>query len=581
VLLQLARPDEALAAADRVLALAPDDVDALILRGDAWRGLNDPQGALASFDRALAVAPDRAEAWLGRGNVLSELARYDDAAPAFDRALALKPGLAEAWLGRGNVLTEFKRHEEASAAYDKAATLKPALNYAAGARLFAKLLLCDWTALDAQVAELLSAIRERSTIALPFPILAVPSSAADQLQCAANYVRHQPTFAPLWRGEVFSHDRIRLAYLSADFHDSATAALLAGLFQRHDRSRFETTAISFGPDRDSPMRRRLRGAFEHFIDVRNDSEQGIAELMRRLEVDIAVDLMGFTKHNRLNVLARRPAPIQVNYLGYPGTMGAGYIDYILADATVIPEDQCGFYAEQVVWLPDTYFVNDNTLAVSERTPSRRDCGLPEAGFVFCCFNNTYKIMPEIFDVWMKLLSATADSVLWLVEADAATSANLRREAQSRGVAPARLIFAPRVSLADHLARQRLADLFLDTLPYNAHTMASDALWVGLPVLTCLGTTFAGRVAASLLKAIGLDELIAGSLPEYQALALELAHDPARLASLKGRLARNRDSCALFDTARATRAFEAAYRMMWERQRSGEARPVGGGPIRVG
>jgi predicted O-linked N-acetylglucosamine transferase (SPINDLY family) len=281
--------------------------------------------------------------------------------------------------------------------------------------------------------------------------------------------------------------------------------------------------------------------------------------------------MGFTKNNRLGVLARRPAPIQVNYLGYPGTMGADCIDYIIADSTVIPDDQCAHYAEQVVRLPQTYLINDDRRIISERMPTRRECGLPDTGFVFCCFNNIYKIMPDVFEIWMRLLSATPGSVLWLIEANAAASANLRRHADERGVSSQQLIFAPKVAVADHLARHRLADLFLDTLPYNAHTTASDALWAGLPVLTCLGTTFVGRVAASVLKAIGLDELVTHTPAQYEALALRLAADPVYLAAIKNKLARNRSDCMLFDTVRMTRQFEAAYTMMWQRYQNGWTR----------
>ena len=384
-------------------------------------------------------------------------------------------------------------------------------------------------------------------------------------------MQDRPRVAGIWRGEVYAHDRIRVAYLSGDFREHPVGYLTAGLFEHHDKARFETTAISFGADRDSPMRDRIKGAFENFIDVGRQSDHDIADLVRRLEIDIAVDLMGFTIHNRLGVLARRPAPIQVNYLGYSGTMGADCFDYILADATVIPEEQRAFYSEQVVWLPDCYLVNDDRRAIAERTPTRRECGLPEEGFVFCCFNNSYKLGPTTFAVWMWLLAAMPASVLWLSEANVTAQANLRRAAEQRGVAAERLIFAPRLpDVAEHLARQRQADLFLDTLPYNAHTTASDALWAGVPVLTCPGATFAGRVAASLVKAVGLDELIAPSLADYEARALALARDPARLAALRQKLARNRITAPLFDTERSTRNIEAAYATMVDIWRRGES-----------
>jgi protein O-GlcNAc transferase len=280
--------------------------------------------------------------------------------------------------------------------------------------------------------------------------------------------------------------------------------------------------------------------------------------------------MGFSKDNRINVLARRPAPIQLNYLGYPGTLGADYIDYIFADSTVIPEDQGTFYAEQVVRLPGTYQINDSKRYVAPIAPERHECGLPERAFVFCCFNNTQKLNPEMFEIWMRLLRAKEDSVLWLLEGSPKASANLCAAATERGVSPQRLIFASKVSVADHLARQRRADLFLDTLPCNAHTTASDALWVGLPVVTCLGEAFAGRVAGSLLKAIGLDELVAPSLREYEAFALKLAQDHGCLVAIKDKLARNRDTSMLFDTKRATRHIESAYLTMVDILRRGES-----------
>ena len=423
--------------------------------------------------------------------------------------------------------------------------IDPGLEYLEGNRLYAKQIICDWDGLDADAARLVSAVRSGRPATDPFYLLATPSSPADQLQCAALYVGNRPSFPPLWRGEVYSHDRIRIAYLSADFHEHATAYLMAGLFEHHDRSQFEITAVSFGPDDNSQVRRRISQACDHFLDVRNSGDAEIAELIRRREIDIAVDLKGFTANSRPDILSRRPAPIQANYLGYPGTMGAPYIDYILADATIIPEDQFVFYSEKVIWLPDSYQVNDDKRLISEHTPGRLACGLPEQAFVYCCFNNPFKLNPGMFDIWMRLLKAAEGSVLWLFEGSSSSSAdicreNLCREAATRGVARDRLVFAAKTNLPDHLARHRLADLFLDTLPYNAHTTASDALWAGLPVVTCLGSTFAGRVSASLLNAAGLPELVAHSLEDYEALARDLARDPAWLAAMRAKLARNRE-----------------------------------------
>jgi len=374
----------------------------------------------------------------------------------------------------------------------------------------------------------------------------------------------------VWRGEKYTHDRIRIGYFSADFRNHPVGRLAVGLLEAHDKSHFTTLALSSGPDDGSELRRPTKSAVDDFVDVRNRSDADVAALIRRREIDIVVDLTGFTLAGRFGVLARRAAPIQVNFLGYPATMGADWIDYIIADRTIIPAEHFQFYGERVVWLPDTYQANDDKSGIAERVPTRAECGLAETGFVFCCFNNTFKINPQIFDVWMRLLAATANSVLWLLGTNPIAERNLRREAERRGIAAERLIFAPRLAVADHLARHRRADLFLDTLPYNAHTTASDALWAGLPLVTCQGDTFAGRVAASLLNAIGLPELITASLEEYEALALKLARDPALLGAMKEKLRRNRDTYPLFDTARFARHIESAYETMWQAHQDGRA-----------
>lgn len=605
----LDRFDDASAAYQKALAISPHSVEAWLSLGNLHAACKRLDDAFAAYDKALAHKPDKPEAWLARGNLCFECRRFDDASAAYQRALAAKPNFAGAWLGVGNVLTEVHRHDEAHAAYERAIAIDPdlaeahfsrgnlllqmqryadavesfdtafrlnaRLAYLEGARLYARMHICDWRGFEEHCARLTRSIGEGRVAVQPFALLAVPASAADHRRCAelhiANLFPASP--APLARGERYRHERIRLAYLSADFHDHATAYLMAGLFERHDRTRFETIGVSFGVDQDSDMRRRLKGSFEQFLDVRSQTDQAIAQRLRDMEVDIAVDLKGFTMNARTGVFARRPAPIQVNYLGYPGTMGADYIDYIVADRVVIPDDAHAGYAEKVVSLPDCYQVNDDSRLVGEIVPSRREAGLPEHGVVFCSFNNTYKITPDVFDVWMSLLRDVTDSVLWLYEGNADAPRNLRSEAARRGIAPERLIFAPPMPIAGHLARHRLADLFLDTVPCNAHTTASDALWCGLPVVTCLGHTFAGRVAASLLTALGLTELVAGSLADYRAIAVRLARDPDLLAAVKAKLARNRPGSPLFDTVRMTRHIEAAFTTMWERHQSGE-RPAG-------
>jgi predicted O-linked N-acetylglucosamine transferase (SPINDLY family) len=430
-------------------------------------------------------------------------------------------------------------------------------------------------------------------VSSPFTFLAIPTSSADQLQTARTFVADQVSFPTLWRGEIYSHDRIRIGYFSADFRRHPVGYLAVGLLEQQDKSRFETTAISFGPDDGSDLRNSIKSAVENFVDVRNMPDRTVAEFIREREIDIIVDLTGLTHDNRFGVLLRRVAPIQVNFLGYPATMGADFMDYIIADPTIIPKEHFPFYSEQVVWLPDTYqpnayrlnenkhHISHNERRISQRVPSRAECNLPEAAFVFCCFNGSYKINPVIFDVWMRLLRAVPDSVLWLSKPNQTAEANLGKEAELRGVSRERIIFAPRLAeVSDHLARLRQADLFLDTLPYNAHTTASDALWAGLPVLTCAGETFAGRVAASLLRAVGLHELVTTSLEDYEGLVLKLAHDPSFLQAIKAKLVRNRDTYPLFDIARFTQHIEAAYVTMWQRyQRREEPQAFAVAPIR--
>jgi predicted O-linked N-acetylglucosamine transferase (SPINDLY family) len=559
--------------ARQALARDPQNARAHMLLGRALAALGQRDEALASFDAAIALAPDLARAHGQRADLLAELGRNAEAIESYDRALELAPDVVEDWFNRGGALTAVGRYEDAIASFNRAAALNPELagaNVLRAPLFLSKLRICDWANYQGDGAQLLAMIRAEQPLSVPFAALLVPCTPADQLQCARRYVQDHPAPPPLWRGEIFSHERIRVAYLSADFREHATSHLAAGLFERHDRTRFEITALSFGEDDGSATRRRVVAAFERFVDVRHSSDQEIAELMRRLEIDIAVDLMGFTKDHRLGVLARRAAPIQVSYLGYPGTMGTSLLDYIIADSTVIPEEHDACYAERIVRLPGSYQVNDDTRPIAAATPSRRDCGLPDGAFVFCCFNHTQKLNPDVFDIWMRVLRAIDNSVLWLLEGSATSSANLCRAAEQRGVSAQQLIFASKTVLPEHLTRQRLADLFLDTLPYNAHTTASDALWAGLPVLTQIGATFAGRVAASLLRTVGLPELITTTADDYERRAVELANNREMLATIRGKLAASRATTPLFDTALFARRIEAAYAAMHQRHQAGLA-----------
>jgi protein O-GlcNAc transferase len=573
VLYELKRFDEALASCERAIALNPDHAQAHNNRGNVLRALNRFDEALASCDAAVALIPSFADALNNRGVILYEMRRFDEALASYDLALVLKADDAEALKNRGNVLIKLKRSTEAIIAYDRAMALDPTQDYVEGLRLFAKIKACDWNNYEAACSNLKTAVANGRLASLPLALLVIPSDVGLQRKCAelCGADKCIPAPAPLWRGECYSHQRIRVAYLSADLREHPVAVLAAGMFEQHDRSRFETIAISFGSDTQDRMRDRLKTSFDRFYDVQAQSDRDVAELIRSLEIDIAVDLNGFTEGSRPNIFAFRPAPVQVNYLGYAGTMGKGFWDYILADRIVVPENQHHGYGEKVVYLPDSFMANDSSRKISDHMPSRADAGLPESGFVFCCFNNNYKITPDVFDIWMRLLREVEGSVLWLSAADSTARKNLCAEAITRGVSPARLIFADRVTLnEDHLARHRLADLFLDTLNYNAHATSCDALWAGLPVLTCLGDTFASRVAGSLLNSIGLPEMVAHSLEEYESLALKLAREPELLSATKQKLARHRRTFPLFNTERFTRHVEAAYATMCERYWRGEA-----------
>jgi predicted O-linked N-acetylglucosamine transferase (SPINDLY family) len=572
VLSGLNRREEALESYDRALAIRPNDARVHFHRANVLIELRRYREAVDGYDHAIALEPAHTLAFNNRGNALAELRRHQEALESFDRAIALKPDYPEALFNRGVALSDLKRHEEAIASYRNALAIRPDCEYGAAMLASSRMHICEWRERSNEVARLTADVRARKTGAVPFPFLALSDSAHDQLLCSRIWVRDKcpASAAPIWKGEHYRHDRIRVAYLSADFHEHAMAFCLAGMFEAHDRRRFDTTAVSFGPKTPNRMRSRLERAFDRFIDARQSGDQEVACLLRELEIDIAVDLNGFTSGGRTRIFALRAVPIQVSYLGYPGTMGADYIDYVLADRLVIPEHQLPCYTEKVVYLPDTYQVNDSKRVISDRTPTRAEAGLPEQGFVFCSFNNSYKISPEVFDAWMAILGRVEGSVLWLVDSSSAAVRNLSEEAAARGIARGRLVFAPKIRHEDYLARYRLADLALDTLPYNGHGTTSDALWAGLPVLTCAGNAMPGRVAASLLSAVGLPELVTRSLEEYEALAIALAREPERLRRIRDKLARNRLTCPLFDTARFTRHLEAAYEEMVRLHHQGES-----------
>ena len=564
---ELKHYDEALSWYDRAIAVKPDYAEAYFNRGNALKELKCYEDALLSYEKATVTKVDYTDAYLTWGALLGELTQFEAAVGVYKKFIAINPDYAGVHADCGVLYMKLKQYENAQHSYDRAFAINPEADYLLGERVRSRMQICDWETFNSDLHLLLQKIDGHTKASIPFSVLALVDSMSLQKQVAVTFMedKYPLTYSLPEIAKAVIQDKVCIGYYSADFHDHATAYLMAELFEHHDRSRFELIAFSFGPDKQNDsMRKRVVSAFDRFIDVRNYSDKEVALLSRELGVAIAVDLKGFTTNCRTGIFALRAAPIQVNYLGYPGTMGASYIDYLIADHILIPEESRQFYTEKIAYLPNSYQVNDRTRQISDRVFTREEFGLPKTGFVFCCFNNNYKITPSTFDGWMRLLKQVDGSVLWLLEDNAKAAEHLRREAVRRGVLSERLIFANRMVLPDHLARHRLADLFLDTSPYNAHTTASDALWAGLPVLTCIGESFASRVAASLLNAIQLPELITSTQAEYEALALELATNPKKLHTIKQKLEKNRLTTPLFDTGLFTGDIEKVYMAMYER-----------------
>jgi protein O-GlcNAc transferase len=605
----LKRFNEAVAFAEQALSINPNLAEGWNNKGAALKELKFYDEALVSYDKAISLKPDYVEAWSNKATALYELKRYGESLDHYDKALHLKPNHGEALINKGTMLHELGRHDQALAHYDKALRLNPDIDLVFGGLLYANMgallhdlkrydeaivcyykalslrsdidwipgdllytmiKICCWSDLTESFESISKKVTANQRVITPFSPLALIDDALFHKKSSEIYVQSKyplnTVLGPVLKRPL--SQRIRVGYFSADFHNHATGYLIAELFELHDRSHFELVGFSFGPVINDEMRHRLEKSFDLFLEVSGKSDIEVAKLSRNLNIDIAVDLKGFTQDARTGIFSYRAAPIQINYLGYPGTMGADYIDYIIADKTLIPPESQKFYSEKVVYLPNCYQVNDRKRVISDRKFTRQELKLPEDCFIFCCFNNNFKILPETFASWMRILKAVNGSILWLLQDNSWVVENLKNEAKKHGITPDRLVFAERLFLPEHLARHRQADLFLDTFPYNAHTTASDALWTGLPVLTLMGQSFASRVAASLLNAIGLSELITNTQKEYEALAIELATNFNRLAEIKLKLANNRLTSPLFDTPLFTKNLEVAYLEMYQRYQVG-------------
>jgi len=595
--------EKALQAFSKALDLNPQYFEAMHNLGSTFSALKEHRKALETFDKILSVLPSHIETLTNKGLTLYELKRFDEALNCYDKVIEFNPNFSEAWSNKGNVLwsqrkfdeafvciskaieinpqvplywhnlgvnfNSLKLYKDALLAYDKVLSIDPDFPYLMGTWLHTKMLLADWSHLDDDLKTLEHKIGQGKKVATPFSILGLSTSESINQEVAKIQIQTRFPFNPILGPlQAKENIKIKLGYFSADFKTHAVAALIANLIEAHDRSSFEVIGFSYGETNPNDhMRERLSRAFDQFVDIRGKSDAEVALLARELGIDVAIDLGGHTADARTGIFAFRAAPVQVNYLGYPGTLGADYFDYIIADKILIPKANEEFFTEKIAFLPDTYQPNDRKREIPQKQFTRTELGLPEDGFIYCCFNNNYKITPQTLDSWCRILQSVPNSVLWLFEDNQVAAPNLLIEIGKRGVDPGRLLFAPRVNSSEHLARHQVADLFIDTLPYNAHTTASDALWAGLPVLTLLGSTFAGRVAGSLLNAIGLNELIANTQNEYESLAIELGNNAAKLKSIKQKLIGNRLTMPLFDIETYTRNIEKAYQVMHEHYES--------------
>ncbi len=528
------------------------------------------QDALRHFDSAIALDKGVSDYWANRGFAMQKLARLDEALASYSVALQLNPSHSEALRNSGNVLSMRNEYARASAMFARLVEAKPDAPYVFGSMIHTRLLASDWTDHDENVERLQAEMRRSSTVIPPFELLSIMDSPSLQLDCAKAFFanRFPKPATPAYSGSPRRDGRIRLAYVSRDFRNHAMPLLMAGVFEKHDRAKFEVVAYSFGPEEDSNIRKRLKSAFDEFVDVSNVPDRRVAEMFVEREIDIAIDLMGLTRNARCGIFANRGAPVQVAYLGYPGTMGSSAYDYVLVDDFIAGEGREDAFAEKLVRLPECFQANDDARELPGPRPTRASQGLPETGFVFCSFNNSYKVNPPVFDIWMRLLHQIPQSVLWMVAESKDAQDNLGREASARGVSPERLVFAARRPYPEHLARLQLGDLFLDTFPFGAGTTASDAIWAGLPLISLSGQSFASRMAGSLMTAIGAPELACRASDEYEATAVDLALNPSKLEALKERIVEGRKS--LFDTSRFVRNLESAYTHMVDISRRGRA-----------
>jgi len=565
-------PDQALSLCEFAIELDPGLAEAWSNRGVALNDLRRYEEALASYERAIELKPDYAEAWSNRGLTLGNFECYEEALGSFERAVELKPDYAEAWDKRGIALNDLRRYEEALESFERAVKLKPDADYVLGDLIHTQMKICLWDDLEARCQTLEKKLLTGELASAPFPVLGLFDDPKIQRCCAAIYAKRElPLTGQL--GAIQRRGRgkkIRIGYFSMDFKEHPVSYLLAEVIENHSRSKFEIYGFSFGDIKTDSMCVRLKKAFDKFLEIRQLNELEIARLARDLEIDIAIDLGGYTKGSRPAIFAHRAAPIQINYLGFTGTMGTEYLDYFIGDQVTVPKESLESFSEKVIFLPNSFQANPSQRSIEPNNSSRATYNLPESGFVFCCFNNTWKLTPECITRWARILQAVPESVLWVFVETCVAKEHLENTFKRLNIDTNRLIFSNRVSRNTYFDQYRYGDLFLDTLPYNAGTTGSDALWMGLPVLTLSGKSFAGRMAASLLHALGLPELITYDAKDYESVAIELGNNPGKIALLKARLINNRAACPLFNTPLFTQHLESAYQMTYDRYHEGLA-----------
>jgi len=551
---------------NKAIKINPNFAEAYNEQGNALNELKKFQLAIKSYEQAIKLNPKYADAYHNKGLVLYALNEIDLAIENYDQAIKINPNHIYSHNNKGYALQKLKKIDSSVECFNNAFKIDPNFDFLLGELFHTKNKLCDWSSFTKDFETLENKIKENKNSSSPFPILQLYDSLYLQKKTAEIYVKekfiNKKILKPI--SIIPKNKKIRLGYYSADFYNHAMSYLLAGLFEQHDKSKFDLFAFSFGPEKNDEMSKKIPSYFNDFIKVNFKTDKEIAEISRNLKIDIAVDLLCFTTNNRMGIFSERCAPIQINYLGYPGTSGTNFIDYIFADKILIPEESKKYYSEQIIYLPNTYQTRDCSLKISDKIFEREELDLPKNAFVFCCFNQNYKITPNLFDIWMRLLKIVEGSILWLLEDNLTAVKNLKKEAEKKKINPKRIIFAKRMPMPEHLARHRCADLFIDTFPYGAHTTCSDALWAGLPVVTLMGQSFASRVAGSILHAIDLKELITTSETEYEKLIIELAKNSLRLKEIKNKLDKNRLTKPLFDTKLYAKNIEFAYTKIYEK-----------------